>query len=191
MLPLTSSIKAGDVVVGLGSSGVHSNGYSLVRKVVEASPLEYSSPAPWNASKTLGEELLKPTSIWMKQLLPVLRDPALKGSVKALSNITGGGWIDNIPRVLPKHLSASIDASKFQLPPLFQWLMQAGNVDPLEMTRVFNCGVGMVLVVEASKAADVVSKLRAAGGSEVYPDFGVLTEGDGETHMSGLEAWKS
>lgn len=190
VLPLTSSIKAGDVLIGVGSSGIHSNGYSLVRKIVEASPLGYKSPAPWNSSTTLGQELLTPTQIYMKQLLPVLRDPALQGAVKALSNITGGGWIENIPRVLPAHLSASIDASRFTLPPLFDWLMKAGNVDPYEMTRVFNCGVGMVLVVEASRVSDVMSALQKAGSCQLYSSFGVLEEGDGQTKVSGLESWK-
>lgn len=189
MLPLTSSIQAGDVLVGVGSSGIHSNGYSLVRKIVEASPLGYKSPAPWNSSTTLGEELLTPTQIFIKQILPVLRDPALQGAVKALSNITGGGWIENIPRVLPKHLSACIDASKFTLPPLFDWLMKSGNVEPFEMTRVFNCGVGMVLVVEASKVQEVVAALQKSGSAALYPDFGTLQEGDGQTKVTGLEAW--
>lgn len=189
ILPLTSSIKAGDVVVGIESSGVHSNGYSLVRKIVEASSLEYTSPAQWDNSTTLGEELLKPTRIFIKQILPVLNNPALKGAVKALSNITGGGWIDNIPRVLPSHLSATIDASHFDLPPLFKWLMKTGNVEPHEMTRVFNCGVGMVLVVEPERVQEVLEALNQAGDAHVYPNFGVLVEGDGQTRVSGLDSW--
>jgi phosphoribosylamine--glycine ligase/phosphoribosylformylglycinamidine cyclo-ligase len=188
LLPLPN-IQAGDSLVALSSNGPHSNGFSLIRKIVDASPLDYSSPAPWDHSKTLGEELLTPTTLYILQLLRVLRDPALKGAIKGLSNITGGGWVENIPRMLPKHLAASIDAAEYQLPPLFRWLQQHGNVAPLEMVRALNCGVGMVAVVEAGREEEVVRALNAAGPSRAFV-FGTLVEGKGDCVVKGLERWQ-
>ena len=129
-----SDVKAGDVVLGLGSSGVHSNGYSLVRKVVSVAGLDYSAKAPFDPSKTLGEALLAPTRIYVKSCLAAIR----AGGVKALAHITGGGLLENIPRVLPKDLACEIDAASWQQPPVFGWLRKTAGIDAQEMARTFN-----------------------------------------------------
>jgi phosphoribosylformylglycinamidine cyclo-ligase len=153
------TVAAGDVVLGLASSGVHSNGFSLVRRVVEASGLRYDSPAPFAPGATLAEALLTPTRIYVKSLLPVVRG----GGIKALAHITGGGLIENVPRVLPDGLAAAIDAGAWPLPPVFRWLMSAGGVAEQEMARVFNCGVGMVAIVAAHEVERVAAELGAHG----------------------------
>ena len=157
-----SDVKAGDVVLGLGSSGVHSNGYSLVRKVVSVAGLEYSAKAPFDPSKTLGEALLAPTRIYVKSCLAAIR----AGGVKALAHITGGGLLENIPRVLPKDLACEIDAASWQQPPVFGWLRKTAGIDAQEMARTFNCGIGMVLVV-APDRADAVRGILANAGETV------------------------
>jgi phosphoribosylformylglycinamidine cyclo-ligase len=157
-----SDVKAGDVVLGLGSSGVHSNGYSLVRKVVSVAGLEYSAKAPFDPSKTLGDALLAPTRIYVKSCLAAIR----AGGVKALAHITGGGLLENIPRVLPKDLACEIDASSWQQPPVFAWLRKTAGIDAQEMARTFNCGIGMVLVV-APDRVDAVRGILASAGETV------------------------
>jgi phosphoribosylformylglycinamidine cyclo-ligase len=154
-----SGVKAGDVVLGLGSSGVHSNGYSLVRKVVSVAGLEYSAKAPFDPSKTLGEALLAPTRIYVKSCLAAIR----AGGVKALAHITGGGLLENIPRVLPKDLACEIDASSWQQPPVFGWLRKTAGIDHQEMARTFNCGIGMILVVAPDRVDAVKTILQGAG----------------------------
>ena len=154
-----SDVKAGDVVLGLGSSGVHSNGYSLVRKVVAVAGLDYSAKAPFDPSKTLGEALLAPTRIYVKSCLAAIR----AGGVKALAHITGGGLLENIPRVLPKDLACEIDASSWQQPPVFSWLRKAAGTNAQEMARTFNCGIGMVLVVAPDRVDAVKGILQGAG----------------------------
>jgi phosphoribosylformylglycinamidine cyclo-ligase len=154
-----SDVKAGDVVLGLGSSGVHSNGYSLVRKVVSVADLEYSAKAPFDPSKTLGEALLAPTRIYVKSCLAAIR----AGGVKALAHITGGGLLENIPRVLPKDLACEIDASSWQQPPVFAWLRKTAGIDHQEMARTFNCGIGMVMVVAPDRVDAVKGILQGAG----------------------------
>jgi len=148
ILPRSAEIQDGDVMIALRSSGVHSNGFSLVRKCVEKEGLQWTDPAPFSTttSTTLGEALLTPTRIYVKQLLPLLRG----GFVKALAHITGGGLIDNLPRVLPPHLRAVVNASEpqWQLPPVFDWLRATTKLPQEEMLRTFNCGVGMVLIVD-------------------------------------------
>jgi phosphoribosylformylglycinamidine cyclo-ligase len=154
-----SDVKAGDVVLGLGSSGVHSNGYSLVRKVVSVAGLEYSAKAPFDPSKTLGEALLAPTRIYVKSCLAAIR----AGGVKALAHITGGGLLENIPRVLPNDLACEIDASSWQQPPVFAWLRKTAGIDAQEMARTFNCGIGMVMVVAPDRVDAVRGILQGAG----------------------------
>ena len=163
ILPLPT-IRAGDTILGLESSGLHSNGFSLVRKIVDKSNLSYSDPAPWDASTSLADALLIPTIIYIRQLLAVLRDPKLKGFVKGLANITGGGFVENIPRVFPKGVGCEVDASSYDLPPVFRWLKKEGNVEAIEMARAFNCGIGMVVVV-AKESLEEVERLLAAGGT--------------------------
>ncbi|POR33610.1 Bifunctional purine biosynthetic protein ADE1 [Tolypocladium paradoxum] len=164
-LPQKDAMVEGDVLLGLGSHGVHSNGFSLVRRIVQSTGLEYSSRAPWDESKTIGESLLTPTRIYVKSLLPVL------GQIKGLAHITGGGLIENVPRMLPDTLAAEIDFGTWNMPPVFQWLKANGNVAPVEMCRTFNSGVGMVIAVEAAKA-DAVAK--ALGASEKVYKIGRL-----------------
>lgn len=178
------TIAEGDVLLGLPSSGLHSNGFSLVRKVVALSGLSYASPCPWDANTTLGRALLAPTRIYVKSLLRA----AQAGLIKGMSHITGGGFIENVPRVLPKGLGCYIDASTWELPPVFRFLMQHGGVAPLEMARTFNNGVGMVLIVGADAVDEVVRILREDGEPAVYR-IGAVTASSG-VQMRNLEAWK-
>jgi phosphoribosylformylglycinamidine cyclo-ligase len=164
LLP-SGNIEAGDVILGLASSGVHSNGFSLVRKIVELSGLTWDAPAPFADGKTLGEALLTPTRIYVKPLLKVIRDT---GAIKALAHITGGGFPENIPRVLPKTLAAEIDLASIAVSPVFSWLSATGGVAANEMLRTFNCGVGMIVVVPADQA-DAVSAALAEAGETVFP----------------------
>ena len=137
-------IAAGDFILGLPSSGVHANGFSLVRRVVERAELSWRDAAPFAPGLPLGEALLTPTRIYVRQMLETIRGT---GAVKALAHITGGGLTDNIPRVLPDHLAAEIDLASFTLPPLFAWLQAESGLDQDEMLRTFNCGIGMIVVV--------------------------------------------
>lgn len=180
-----STVQAGDVVLGLASTGVHSNGYSLVRKLVEKSGLGYDSACPWDESKTLGEALLTPTRIYVKSTLKAVR----AGTVRAMAHITGGGLIENIPRVLPDGLGVVLDASTWTLPPVFSWLMKTGGIVPYEMARTFNVGLGMVVVVPADKAQEAVDILRE-GGETVYTVGTVtaLKDGDARVTVNGMDA---
>ena len=151
-------IGEGDVILGLASSGVHSNGFSLVRKVVETRGIAWSAPAPFAAGQTLGEAILTPTRIYVKSCLAALRET---GAVKGLAHITGGGFPDNIPRVLPKGLGARIDLAQVHVPTVFKWLAKEGGIAQHEMLRTFNCGIGMVAIVspaDAGRAADAFSR---------------------------------
>ncbi len=159
LLP-AGDIAEGDVILGLSSSGVHSNGFSLVRKIVELSGLGWDAPAPFAADKTLGEALLAPTRIYVKPLLKAIKETK---ALKALAHITGGGFPENIPRVLPKHLAAEIDLSSIQVPAVFSWLAKTGGVAQNEMLRTFNCGIGMIVVVSADNADTVKAALEAEG----------------------------
>jgi phosphoribosylformylglycinamidine cyclo-ligase len=153
-------VGAGDVILGLASSGPHSNGYSLIRKIVELSGLDYKAPAPFDATKSLGDALLVPTRIYVKPLLKVF---AKSKSVKALAHITGGGFLENIPRVLPKNCVAEINLDAVPYLPVFKWLQDVGGTPAREMLRTFNCGIGMILVVKAKDAKPVATLLRKSG----------------------------
>lgn len=177
------SIAPGDVLLGIASSGVHSNGFSLVRKIVSAHGYTYSSEMPYAPGKTLGDELLTPTTIYVKQLLPAIR----QGLIKGLSHITGGGFTENIPRVLPKGVGCTVDASSFTFLPVFRWLMKLGRVDAHEMARTFNCGIGMAVVVAADRADEVAQLLRANGDAEVFR-IGETVAGEG-CEMRNLDSW--
>ncbi|MGO8102778.1 phosphoribosylformylglycinamidine cyclo-ligase [Rhizobium leguminosarum] len=159
LLP-SGDIAEGDVILGLASSGVHSNGFSLVRKIVELSGLDWDAPAPFAEDKKLGEALLEPTRIYVKPLLKAIRET---GAIKALAHITGGGFPENIPRVLPKHLAAEIDLAAVKVPAVFSWLAKTGGVEAKEMLRTFNCGVGMIAVVAGEDVATVSAALEAEG----------------------------
>jgi phosphoribosylformylglycinamidine cyclo-ligase len=157
-------VAEGDIVLGLGSSGVHSNGYSLVRKIVEASGLTYESEAPFAKGEQLGKALLTPTRIYVKSCLAAIRAESSKlGGVKALAHITGGGLLENIPRVLPAGLASNIDAGTWSLPPVFGWMRKVAGTDAQEMARTFNCGIGMIMVVAPDDAALVAKTLRGHG----------------------------
>ena len=162
LLPKLDAIRTGDVLLGLASSGVHSNGYSLVRRIVEKAGLDWHDPAPFEAGKSLGEALLTPTLIYVKSLLTALRAPSGAG-IKALAHITGGGFIDNIPRVLPEGFGVDLDLAAITPPPVFGWLAKTGGVAEAEMLRTFNCGIGMVIVVEPAQAEAIAATLRAEG----------------------------
>ena len=157
-------IRAGDVVLGLPSSGVHSNGFSLVRRIVARTGLAWDAAAPFAAGKTLGEALLEPTRIYVKPLLAVLK--ATDG-IKALAHITGGGFPDNLPRVLPDDVGIAIDLDAVRPPPVFGWLAREGGVAESEMLRTFNCGIGMVLIVAEDRAEAVSKALGEAGEAPV------------------------
>jgi phosphoribosylformylglycinamidine cyclo-ligase len=152
-------VGAGDVLLGLASSGVHSNGFSLVRRVLEAAKLGLGAPAPFAEGRSMAEALLAPTRIYVKPLLAAHR----AGLVKAAAHITGGGLPGNLPRVLPKGVVAALDARAWTAPPVFGWLARAGNVAAEEMLRVFNCGLGMVVVVAASDADAALALFTDAG----------------------------
>ncbi|RLQ87664.1 phosphoribosylformylglycinamidine cyclo-ligase [Notoacmeibacter ruber] len=153
-------IGAGDVVLGLPSSGVHSNGFSLVRRLVEVHGLKWEEPAPFDSSTTLGEALIEPTRIYVKPLLATIRET---GAIKAMAHITGGGFTENIPRVLPDDLGVEIDLSAVTAAPVFSWLATAGDIAEEEMLRTFNCGVGMVVVVASDEVETVRQSLEQVG----------------------------
>jgi phosphoribosylformylglycinamidine cyclo-ligase len=172
---LPRGVAAGDVLLGLPSSGVHSNGFSLVRRIAEAQGLGWDAPAPFAPGRQLGEALLEPTRIYVKPLLQAIR---ATGAVKALAHITGGGFPDNIPRVLPEGLGVELDLPAIPVPPVFGWLAAAGNVAEPEMLRTFNCGIGMIVVAAAADAGRVADALREAGESPVR--LGRVVEAAGE-----------
>jgi phosphoribosylformylglycinamidine cyclo-ligase len=159
-----ADLAPGDVVFGLPSSGVHSNGYSLVRRIVALSGLAWDAPAPFAPGMSLAEALLIPTRIYVKPLLQALKDT---DGIKALAHITGGGFPDNIPRVLPDGLGVALDLSAIPAPPVFGWLAQTGGVAEREMLRTFNCGIGMIVAADAAKADEVEAALQAAGEAPV------------------------
>jgi phosphoribosylformylglycinamidine cyclo-ligase len=181
-------VAEGDVVLGLASSGIHANGFSLVRKLVSDNNLSYDDPAPFRPSETLGEALLAPTLIYVKSCLPLVR----KGVIKAMAHITGGGFTENIPRVLPEGLGVSIDAGAWPFGDVFAWLAATGPIAVEEIARTFNCGIGMVVVVAADHAAEVSQSL-AADGETVWTIGRVVTRQEGEirVHLSGMEeSWQ-
>jgi phosphoribosylaminoimidazole synthetase len=159
VLPRLTDQKAGDVLIGLASDGPHSNGYSLVRRIVAVSGLDWQSPAPFVEGQTLAQALMTPTRIYIKAMTPLIR----KGLIKACAHITGGGLIENPPRVIAEGLTAQFDWNAWALPPVFQWLQQVGGVADEEMRRTFNCGVGLMLVVAPDDVPAVLSGLIEAG----------------------------
>lgn len=180
-----AGVRAGDAVLGLASSGVHSNGYSLVRKLVAESGLGYDAPCPWKPEITLGEALLTPTRIYVKAVLPAVR----AGLVKAVAHITGGGLIENIPRVLPAGTGVVLDAAAWPLPPVFGWLKRQGKLSNLDMARTFNSGLGMVAVVPADRVEEARA-LLAAQGDAVYAVGQVveLADGAAAVTVNGMDA---
>ena len=174
---LPRDVRAGDVMIGLPSSGVHSNGYSLVRRIVGMTGLGWHDPAPFAPAQSLGEALLTPTKIYVKALLSVIKQTQ---AIKALAHITGGGFIDNIPRVLPDGLGAQITLDTLPVLPVFSWLAREGGVVEFEMLRTFNCGIGMVIVTGQDDAGRVMASLSEAGEHPVMLGHIIAHEGEGE-----------
>lgn len=176
---LPAGVAEGDVLLGLSSSGVHSNGYSLVRKLVEVSGLGWDADCPWGEG-TLGEALLAPTRLYVKPALAAIA----AGGVHAFAHITGGGLTENIPRILPKGGQALIDLDEWALPPVFEWLAETGKMDQAEMLKTFNCGIGMVIVVDAKSVREVTQALEEAG--ETVTQIGRINPGDGVQYLGSL-----
>lgn len=176
---LPAGVVAGDVLLGLASDGVHSNGYSLVRRVVERTGVAWDAPAPFGEG-SLGAALLAPTRLYVKPALAAIR----AGGVHGLAHITGGGLTENLPRVLPEGLGAQIDLGAWRLPPVFRWLGAEGSLAEAEMLKTFNAGIGMVLVVAADRA-DALTALLAEAGESVYR-LGHVTPGAGVSYTGAL-----
>jgi phosphoribosylformylglycinamidine cyclo-ligase len=157
------AVRPGDVVLGLASSGLHSNAFSLVRRIVEQAHIHYDSPAPFLTGRTLAEALLVPTRLYVKSCLAA----AATGDIKALAHITGGGLVENIPRVIPAGVSVELDASAWVLPPVFRWLAETAGLSRSELARVFNCGLGMIAVVDPSRV-EAISRVFTDTGETVY-----------------------
>jgi phosphoribosylaminoimidazole synthetase len=186
MIPQPNTIKEGDILLGLASSGCHSNGFSLIRKTLEHAGVSYHDPAPWDSNATAGESLLTPTRIYSKSFLAAHK----KGFIKAASHITGGGFLENVPRMLPDGLSAQIDASSWKVPAVFSWLGKAGNIATTELAKTFNMGIGMVLIVSGENKKSAISVL-SDHGEEVY-EIGKLVrrdEGAPGCTVLGSEVW--
>lgn len=176
---LPKGVTEGDVLLGLASDGVHSNGYSLVRKLVEMSGLGWDAHCPWSEG-SLGAALLTPTRLYVTQALAAIQ----AGGVHALAHITGGGLTENLPRVLPDGLGARIDLSAWALPPVFQWLAKTGGMNETELLKTFNCGIGMILVVTPEQALALTSVLQEAG--ETVVKIGTVTGTPSVTYTGAL-----
>jgi phosphoribosylformylglycinamidine cyclo-ligase len=177
MLPM--SVSAGDVLISMPSSGVHSNGYSLVRKIVKNSGLDWDDPCPFGAG-TLGAVLLEPTQIYVRPALKALRE----GSLHALAHITGGGLTENLPRALPKGLGAEIDLGAWERLPVFDWLIRGAGLDQAEALKTFNCGIGMIAIVDRKGVDDIMAVLSAEGIDALR--VGTVVKGDGVTYSGSL-----
>jgi phosphoribosylformylglycinamidine cyclo-ligase len=176
---LPAGVQVGDVLLGLGSNGVHSNGYSFVRKVVELSGLGWDAASPFSDG-TLGEALLAPTRLYVKQALAAVR----AGGVHALAHITGGGLTENLPRVLPEDMGATIDLSSWELPAVFRWLAETANMEEKELLKTFNSGIGMIVVVAADRADEIAALLTAEG--ETVTRIGTVTDQAGVAYTGKL-----
>ncbi len=176
---LPAGVQQGDVLLGLASNGVHSNGYSLVRKLVELSGLGWDAASPFGEG-TLGEALLTPTRLYVKQALQAIR----AGGVHALAHITGGGLTENLPRVLPEGLGAEIDLNAWDLPPVFRWMAETGGIAETEMLKTFNCGIGMIVVCAEDSADELAALLAEAG--EAVSRLGTVTDTPGMAYSGKL-----
>lgn len=179
-------VAAGDVLIGLASSGVHSNGYSLVRRLAQDKGWKLDRPALFDNERLLIDHLIAPTRIYVKSLLPLIREKR----IHALAHITGGGLLENVPRVLPEGLHARIDAGAWEQPRLMAFLQAQGNIEPAEMARTFNCGIGMVLAADADKVSGLLADLSAAGETAFV--IGAIEEGPrGCTVQGAMETWSA
>jgi len=177
-----ADIAAGDIVIGLASSGVHSNGFSLVRRIVAAAGLAWEASAPFEPSRSLGEALLTPTRLYVRSCLAAVRKTK---AVKALAHITGGGFVDNIPRVLPDGLSVALDLDCVPVPPVFKWLAGTGKVAETEMLRTFNCGIGMVAVLDRTGAEAAIQQFAENGETVVRLGEVIKDSGEARVHFRG------
>ncbi|KAK5166094.1 uncharacterized protein LTR77_008355 [Saxophila tyrrhenica] len=184
ILPDKEAMQEGDVLLGLKSNGAHSNGFSLIRKVIERHGLSWNDQAPWDSSTTVGASLLTPTRIYVKALMPAIEQDLILG----MSHITGGGLDENIPRMLPKHLAAEVNVASWPVPGVLKWLKQAGNVSNKEFARTWNTGLGMVLVVKEEKVQSAVDALRSAGEEAVRVGK-LVAKNDEGVILLGLEHW--
>ncbi len=180
-----ANVNPGDIILGLGSSGFHSNGYSLVRRVVEKSGHAYDGPAPSSRIGTLADSLLTPTRIYVKSCLAAIR----AGHIRALAHITGGGFVDNVPRVLPEGLGADIDAGAIALPPMMKWIAKIGGIESQELARTFNCGVGMVAVVAPEKVDEATKLLTNHGETVMRIGIVVSRSAEPRVKMLNLDRW--
>ncbi|RFU30618.1 hypothetical protein B7463_g5720, partial [Scytalidium lignicola] len=183
-LPRKEDMIDGDVLLGLASNGVHSNGFSLVRRIIARENISYNDVAPWDKETSIGLSLLTPTRIYVQSLLKVTNKKLIKG----LSHITGGGLIENVPRMLPSHLAAEVDVATWQLPSVFRWLKEHGNVTANEMGRTFNTGVGMVAVVSKENVNQVISELEAVGET-VYTIGKLIPRSTEGCILKNLSTW--
>jgi phosphoribosylformylglycinamidine cyclo-ligase len=172
-------IKPGDVVLGMASNGAHSNGYSLVRKIIERSQPDLN--AKFDGERTLADCIMAPTRLYVKPLLSLMQSITIKG----MAHITGGGITENVPRVLPANVVADIDSQTWQMPKLFEWLREGGNVEAQEMFRTFNCGIGMVVIVDAADADAAVKQLQEAG--ETVSRIGTIRARSGDEHQTQVK----
>jgi phosphoribosylaminoimidazole synthetase len=180
------AIKPGDVILGLASSGVHSNGFSLVRRIIEQEGWDLSEALPGSGGEALGALLLTPTRIYVRSLLPLVQ----QGRIKGLAHITGGGIVENIPRVLPDNCHAIVDSETWDLPPIFAMLQQGGRIEPGELARTFNCGIGMAVIVDPEFMTDVMRSLEGAG--EQVIEIGRIQSGQrGCTVVGSAGRWGS
>ncbi len=171
-------IAPGDLVIGLASSGVHANGFSLVRKIVSTSGVGWDAPAPFDPSRSLGEALLTPTRLYVRACLAAIRGTK---AVKALAHITGGGFTENIPRVMPRGLCAALDLERVPVLPVFKWLAASGQVAEQEMLRTFNCGIGMIVVLDSKQSAAAIE--RFAENGETATPLGEIVTSDGDMRV--------
>ena len=173
---LPRGVAAGDVVLGLASSGLHSNGYSLARKVVATSGLKWEAPCPFASGMSLGDAMLEPTRIYIRSCLAAIRET---GGVRALAHITGGGFTENIPRMLPDGLSVRVDLARVPVTPLFKWLAATGGIVEHEMLRTFNCGIGMIVVAAPDKVDEVARVLAGEGETVAHLGEVIAAKGEG------------
>jgi len=183
-----SGVAAGDVAIAIPASGVHSNGYSLVRRIVEAAGADYTAQAPFQTDETLGAVLLKPTRIYARPAVALAR----AGLANGMAHITGGGLIENPPRAFDKRLALELDLDSVSTPPVFDWLQQAGAVTGQDMARTFNCGVGMLVYAPADRAGEALSLLAEAGVGDASVAGRIVERGDGPAvRLTGLDKWRS
>ncbi len=181
VLPRMATMREGDVIIGIASSGVHANGYSLVRRLVKDSGLELAAPAPFAAQMSLGAALMVPTRLYVKSALEAIRTGAIKG----LAHITGGGITENLPRVIPDGLSAELDLTAVAVPAVFSWLAQTGNIAAEEMLRTFNCGLGLIAICDAEKAGHALDAFGLAGERAYRIGRLVRSDGPAAVHYQG------